>query len=91
MQQTFQPDSLQTLYELDYAQWAEEMAQKLEEKCFSELDLDNLVEEVRDLSKLERDKLLSSMRLILHHLLKWDYQPQKGSRNWLRFSARVSL
>ena len=82
MQQTFQSDSLQTLYELDYAQWAEEMAQKLEEKRFSELDLDNLVEEVRDLSKRERDKLLSSIRLILHHLLKWDYQPQKRSRSW---------
>ena len=74
-----------SLYEQDYALWAEEMAQKLQEKRFAELgelDLDNLVEEIKDLSKREPDKLLSSIRLILHHLLKWDYQPQKRSRSW---------
>jgi hypothetical protein len=37
---------------------------------------------VRDLSKRERDRLLSSLRLIGHHLLKWDYQPQRRSRSW---------
>ncbi len=73
---------MKTFYEDDYAQWAEEMAQKLEEKRFNELDLAHLVEEVRDLSKRERDKLLSSIRLILHHLLKWNYQTQKRSRSW---------
>jgi hypothetical protein len=46
------------------------------------LDIENLVEEVRDLSKRERDRVLSSLRLILHHLLKWDYQIHKRSRSW---------
>jgi hypothetical protein len=73
---------MKTLYETDYADWAEKMAQKLQEKCFNDLDIENLVEEIRDLSKRERDKLLSSIRLILHHLLKWDYQPEKRSRSW---------
>lgn len=76
---------MNSLYESDYALWAEVMAQKLQEKRFSELeelDLNNLVEEIQDLSKRERDKLLSSIRLILHHLLKWDYQPQKRSKSW---------
>jgi hypothetical protein len=58
------------------------MADLLASGRFSELDIENLVEEVRDLSKRERDRLLSSLRLILHHLLKWDYQPQKRSRSW---------
>jgi hypothetical protein len=71
-----------TLYERDFAQWAEEMAENLQNKRFSELDLNNLVEEIRDLSKRERDKLLSSIRLILHHLLKWDYQAEKRSKSW---------
>ncbi len=51
------------------------MADLLASGRFSELDIENLVEEVRDLSKRERDRLLASLRLILHHLLKWDYQP----------------
>ncbi|MEA5619109.1 DUF29 domain-containing protein [Cronbergia sp. UHCC 0137] len=71
-----------TLYNRDYGLWAEEMARLLAAGQFSELDIENLVEEVRDLSKRERDKLLSSVRLILHHLLKWDYQVQKRSRSW---------
>jgi hypothetical protein len=70
------------LYEQDYGLWAEEMARLLAEGQFADLDIENLVEEVRDLSKRERDRLLSSLCLILHHLLKWDFQPQKRSRSW---------
>jgi hypothetical protein len=75
-------EPIKTLYEQDYGLWAEKMACLLEQGKFSELDIENLVDEVRDLSKRERDKLISSMRLILHHLLKWDFQPQKRSRSW---------
>ncbi len=71
------------LYEQDYGLWAEQMADLLATGRFSELDIENLVEEVRDLSKRERDRLLGSLRLIVHHLLKWDYQPQRRSRSWL--------
>jgi hypothetical protein len=71
-----------SLYDKDYAYWAEEMAAKLQQRQFHELDIENLVEEIKDLSKRERDKLLSSLRLIIHHLLKWDYQPEKRSRSW---------
>ncbi|MCX5964299.1 MAG: DUF29 domain-containing protein [Cyanobacteria bacterium] len=66
------------------------MANLLAAGRFSELDIENLVEEVRDLSKRERDSLLSSIRLIIHHLLQWDYQPQlrcqrqaSRTRSWL--------
>ncbi len=73
----------QTLYEQDFALWAEQMGDLLEKRRFEELDIENLVEEIRDLSKRERDRLLSSLRLIVQHLLKWDYQPEKRSRSWL--------
>ncbi|MDB9509508.1 DUF29 domain-containing protein [Microcystis aeruginosa] len=70
-------------YEQDFGLWAEQMADLLASGRFSKLDIENLVEEVRDLSKRERDRLLASLRLILHHLLKWDYQPQRRSWGWL--------
>ncbi|BBH39130.1 MAG: DUF29 domain-containing protein [Microcystis sp. M048S1] len=70
-------------YEQDFGLWAEQMADLLASGRFSELDIENLVEEVRDLSKRECDRLLASLRLILHHLLKWDYQPQRRSKGWL--------
>jgi hypothetical protein len=86
---------MQLLYEQDYGLWAEQMANLLAAGRFSELDIENLVEEVRDLSKRERDRLLSSLRLIVHLLLKWDYQPQRRSRSWQgtiqRERANISL
>lgn len=86
---------IKTLYEQDFGLWAEQMADLIAAGRFGELDIENLVEEVRDLSKRERDRLLSSLRLIVHHLLKWDYQPQKRSRSWLgtiqRERANISL
>jgi hypothetical protein len=84
-----------TLYEQDYGLWAEQMADLIEAGRFGELDIENLEEEVRDLSKRERDRLLSSLRLIVHHLLMWDYQPQCRSRSWQgsiqRERANISL
>jgi len=70
------------LYERDYGLWAEQMADLIAAGRFGELDIENLVEEVRDLSKRERDRLLSSLSLIVQHLLKWDYQPHRRSRSW---------
>ncbi|AFY62357.1 DUF29 domain-containing protein [Synechococcus sp. PCC 6312] len=75
-------ESSKPLYEQDFGLWAETMADLLAQGRFTELDIENLVEEVRDLSKRERDRLLSSLRLIVHHLLKWEYQPQRRSRSW---------
>ena len=56
-----------TLYEQDFALWSEKMADLIANGHFDKLDIINLVEEIRDLSKRERDQLSSSMRLILHH------------------------
>ncbi|MEI6328602.1 MAG: DUF29 domain-containing protein [Pseudanabaena sp. ELA645] len=82
---------METLYEQDYGLWAEQMADLIAAGRFSELDIENLVEEVRDLSKRERDRLLSSLRLIVHHLLKWDHQPQRRSRSWQTTIQRERL
>lgn len=71
------------LYEQDYVAWADEQALLLEQKRFNELDLVNLVEEVRDLGRRERDALESQLIKLLMHLLKWQYQPEKRTRSWL--------
>ena len=50
---------MKELYERDYSQWAETMADLLASGNFTRLDIENLVEEVRDLSKRERDLLVT--------------------------------
>jgi hypothetical protein len=68
------PQAEQTLYEADFAAWADEMSVLLQQKRFAELDLVNLVEEIQDLGNRHRDALESNLIVLLMHLLKWQYQ-----------------
>lgn len=70
------------LYEQDYVAWADAQALLLEQKRWDELDLVNLVEEVRDLSGRHRDALESHLTRLLMHLLKWQFQPSHRSNSW---------
>ncbi|HEY9849274.1 MAG TPA: DUF29 domain-containing protein [Leptolyngbyaceae cyanobacterium] len=64
------------LYEQDFYLWLEKTAKLLKEKRFEELDLNNLVEEIESMGRSEKRELKSRLKLILTHLLKWQYQPQ---------------
>jgi len=70
------------LYEQDFYLWIETTAQQLKEGRFSELDLDNLIEEIETMGRNQKDALESNLIIILVHLLKWQYQPNKRSRSW---------
>ena len=70
------------IYNRDYHLWLEETAQLLKNRDFEQLDLENLIEEIETLGRSERNKLISSLRLIYQHLLKWQYQPEKRSKSW---------
>jgi len=73
---------LADLYEHDYYSWTNVQAQALRERKATGLDWDNLAEEVEDLSKAERHRLESHLELVVMHLLKWTYQPQRRTRSW---------
>ncbi len=76
------------IYDRDYHLWLEETAQLLKNRDFEQLDLENLIEEIETLGRNERNKLISSLRLIYQHLLKWQYQPEKRSKSWTDTIAR---
>lgn len=71
-----------TLYEQDYYLWCFVEADKLRLRKFSELDLPNVIEELESLSKSLGSSLTSGYRLVIAHLLKWQYQPQLRSASW---------
>ncbi|MGK7875044.1 MAG: DUF29 domain-containing protein [Xenococcaceae cyanobacterium] len=73
-----------TLYEQDYYLWLEETAQLLREEKLSELDIPNLIEEIEDMGRSEKRALRRNLVVLLMHLLKYKYQPEKPSNNWLR-------
>lgn len=82
---------LATLYERDIALWSTLMADLLRRGQFDQLDLEHLIDEVIDLGRRERDRLVSAIRLILHHLLKWHYQPERQSRSWVKTIQRERI
>lgn len=73
----------QNLYDKDFVAWADQQALLLEQERWSELDLVNLIEEVRDLGNWHRDALESHLTRLLMHLLKWQYQSERCSSSWL--------
>ncbi|MBH8565075.1 DUF29 domain-containing protein [Nostoc sp. CENA67] len=73
---------LQTLYEQDYYAWVKQTAELLQSHQWEALDLDNLIEEVVDLGKSQQRALQSALRLVLSHLLKWKYQPERRTQSW---------
>ncbi|MEQ9551604.1 MAG: DUF29 domain-containing protein [Coleofasciculus sp. G3-WIS-01] len=71
------------LYETDFYAWTQEQASLLRQQQWSQLDLGNLIEEIESLGKQQRQELRNRLTVLIGHLLKWEYQPQRRSRSWL--------
>ncbi|WP_449417315.1 DUF29 domain-containing protein [Phormidium nigroviride] len=72
----------QSLYEADYLKWIETTVEKLRSQDFSNVDWENLIEEIESMGRSERKSLKSNLIVILIHLLKWQFQPELRSRSW---------
>ena len=70
------------LYDDDVIAWAEQQASLLRAGRWSELDIDNIAEEIEDVGKSDQRALRSHLLILLVHLLKWAYQPSRRSASW---------
>ncbi|MBG1270026.1 DUF29 domain-containing protein [Nostoc sp. WHI] len=70
------------LYEQDFYLWTQTLAQQLKENNFNEIDIPNLVEEIESMGRSEKRELKNRLIVLLMHLLKWQYQPEKRSESW---------
>jgi hypothetical protein len=75
--------SLATLYEADFYAWTQQQVALLRDRNWNQLDLVNLIEEMDSLGKQQRQELRNRLSLLIAHLLKWQFQPQRRSRSWL--------
>lgn len=73
-----------TDYESDVIAWANEQARLLRAGLFSQLDIEHLADEIEDVGKSEKRELRSRMAVLLAHLLKWQYQPERRGNGWRR-------
>ncbi|ABM40247.1 DUF29 domain-containing protein [Polaromonas naphthalenivorans] len=73
---------MKTSYEADVVAWASEQARLIRAGRFDQLDLAHIAEEIEDVGKSEQRELASRMAVLLAHILKWKFQPQKRSVSW---------
>ena len=70
------------IYDEDIIAWAREQARQLRAGRFDLLDIEHLAEEIEDVGRSEQRELASRMAVLLAHLLKWQYQPERRGASW---------
>ena len=73
-----------TPYERDVVAWANEQAGLIRARRFDLLDITHLADEIEDVGKSEQRELSNRMALLLAHLLKWQFQPERRGTGWER-------
>jgi hypothetical protein len=71
-----------SLYEQDFVAWADDQGRLLRERRVDDLDWDNLAEEIESLSRREKAEIRSRLIVLLMHLLKWEFQPERRRHGW---------
>jgi hypothetical protein len=69
-------------YDDDFLSWTQEQAHYLRSGLFGAVDVNHVAEEIEDLGNEQRHAVESHLRILLAHLLKWRYQPQRRRRSW---------
>ena len=70
-------------YDQDFYSWTFRQAELLRAGRYAELDIPNIAEELESLGREQFNGLVSALRVLTMHLLKWDFQPEKRSSSWV--------
>jgi hypothetical protein len=72
------------LFSDDYVAWAEETARFIREGLWDEIDREILYQEVGLLAAVPRGECRNRLAILIAHLLKWKYQPERRGNSWRR-------
>jgi hypothetical protein len=72
-----------TSYDRDFYTWSLEQARLVREGRWAAVDRANVAEEIESLGREQFNKLVSALRVLMLHMLKWDHQPALRSRSWV--------
>jgi hypothetical protein len=70
------------LHDADFYSWTQEQARLLREQRLDELDAEHLIEELIDMGASQERELESRLAVLIAHLLKWAYQPERRGKSW---------
>ncbi len=72
------------VYEDDILAWSREQARLIRVGRFDLVDREHVAEEIEDVGKSEQRESASRVAVLLAHLLKWQYQPERRGVSWER-------
>jgi hypothetical protein len=75
--------AMSSTYQIDFYTWTHEQAMLLREGRLNELDVEHLIEELEDMGATKERELENRLGVLLAHLLKWQYQPERRSNSWV--------
>jgi hypothetical protein len=70
------------LYHQDFFAWANEQAQLLRAGKLADADIEHIAEEIESMGRAEKRELVNRLIVLLHHLLKWRFQPGRRGASW---------
>jgi hypothetical protein len=70
------------LYDEDFYAWANEQAALLRAGKLAAADIEHIAEEIESMGKTEKRELVSRLKVLLIHLLKWQFQPTGRGTSW---------
>jgi hypothetical protein len=69
-------------YEGDYFAWSRDQAARIRAARPKGVDWENVAEEIESLGRSDKRAIGSNLTVILVHLLKWAFQPEKQKSGW---------
>ncbi|OQW94239.1 MAG: hypothetical protein BWK79_06870, partial [Beggiatoa sp. IS2] len=79
--------NLKLMYEQDFQQWLEYQIALLRNSRFNEIDIEHLIEELAGMGNSDKRELVSHFRILLTHLLKWQFQYRELTDKWEKFTG----
>jgi len=70
-------------HDQDFHAWAMRNAELIRQGKLSEIDVENIAEELESMGKSQKRDLVNHFAVLLAHLLKWQYQPDRRSNSWV--------
>lgn len=70
------------LYDSDFFEWTQRCAELIRQGRLNQADLEHVAEEIEDMGNRDRREVHSRLVILLMHLLKWNFQPERRSPSW---------
>lgn len=70
------------LHDQDFYAWTQQQLGLIRSGRIDQLDIEHLEEEIESMGASERRELGNRLAVLLAHLLKWQFQPQRRGTSW---------